>query len=284
MQTAFLLTLALIPGADSYPNSSVIIEADALLKIDAKTTIILDAREKDVYKDGHIPGAIHFASAEWSKAIPGKPEEHAKRLGAMGVRANTPVVIYAGPDVRDSARSWWMLKYAGMENVRLLNGGIAAWESAGGKLEKGIVEPRAVDFGKPAIVTGRLAQKDDVLAMVKGKAQIVDARSTEEFCGETNTAKRNGHIPGAKPLEWTQFVGKDKKFKSVAELKKILHEADIDLDAPTATYCQGGGRAAVVAFGLELMGAKNVRNYYKSWGEWGNLEDVPVEKSSPKKK
>ena len=108
-------------------------------------------------------------------------------------------------------------------------------------------------------------------------AQIIDARSTDEFCGTSSTAKRNGHIPGATALEWTDLLGKDKKFKSPEELQKVFAEKKIDLDRPAVTYCQSGGRAAVVAFGLELMGAKNVRNYYKSWAEWGNAEDTPVE-------
>ena len=64
------------------------------------------------------------------------------------------------------------------------------------------------------------------------------------------------------------------RYRGYAE---FVADRKIDLNQPAVTYCQGGGRAAVLAFGLELMGAKSVKNYYKSWGEWGNATDTPVE-------
>jgi thiosulfate/3-mercaptopyruvate sulfurtransferase len=67
-------------------------------------------------------------------------------------------------------------------------------------------------------------------------------------------------------------------------LKRLFDAAGIAIDRPTATYCQSGGRAAVMAYGLELMGAKDVRNYYRSWSEWGNADDTPVVKPVTKKK
>ena len=81
----------------------------------------------------------------------------------------------------------------------------------------------------------------------------------------------------AKPEVAKQFVILDAR-------ERIKYEgAGINLDQPTATHCQGGGRASVMAFGLELMGAKDVSNYYKSWGEWGNADDTPVVRGKPKK-
>lgn len=275
--TAITLTIA----ADPYPNAKILIEADALvaqLKSDTGKPTILDARDEKLYTAGHIPGAIRLPTAEWGKAVPDTPEAWAKRLAAIGVRAETPVVVYGGADVRDAARAWWLLKYAGADNVRLLNGGYPAWKKVGGGSETKANLARPVELGKPTVKPERLAEKSDVLNLVKDKsAHIIDARSEDEYCGTSNSAKRNGHIPGATPLEWTELLGKDKKFKSAPELQKLLAEKKIDLDKPAVTYCQSGGRAAVVSFGLELMGAKNVRNYYKSWAEWGNAEDTPVE-------
>jgi thiosulfate/3-mercaptopyruvate sulfurtransferase len=111
----------------------------------------------------------------------------------------------------------------------------------------------------------------------------VDARSAEEYCGTADTAKRNGAIPGAVHLEWSDTVDKAGRFKSPEELTKLFREAGIDPSRPSITYCQSGGRAAVMAFALELMGGKDVRNYYRSWSEWGNSEDTPVVKPGPKK-
>jgi thiosulfate/3-mercaptopyruvate sulfurtransferase len=126
----------------------------------------------------------------------------------------------------------------------------------------------------------RLTTKGQLLDSLKsGPPQVVDARSKDEFCGNAATAKRNGAIPGAVNLEWTEVLDpKTKRFKSPAALQALLAERHIDVNKPAVTYCQSGGRAAAVAFALELMGGKQVGNYYKSWAEWGNDPDTPVVK------
>jgi thiosulfate/3-mercaptopyruvate sulfurtransferase len=278
---ATLLTFAaltLSPAAESYPNAKILIEPEALLKLDTKAVVILDARDPKVYATGHIPEAVPLPTADWGKAVPDTPEAWAKRLADLGVRADTPVVVYGGADAREAARAWWLLKYAGAQDVRLLDGGYPAWEKAGGTGETRANAPKPVEVQKPAARPERLAEKKDVLGVLKGRtAQILDARSEDEYCGTSNTAKRNGHIPGATAIEWSDLLTKDKKFKSADELRRLFAERKVDLEKPAITYCQSGGRAAVLAFGLELMGAKDVRNYYRSWAEWGDAEDTPVE-------
>ncbi len=101
---------------------------------------------------------------------------------------------------------------------------------------------------------------------------------TTSFCGiDKEDNKKGGAIPGAKHLEWSDLIDQDtQRFKGADQLRQLFDEAGIDLNRPTASHCNGGGRAAVMAFGLELMGAKEVRNYYRGWGEWGNSDDAPV--------
>src|SRR6202795_1043906 len=97
----------------------------------------------------------------------------------------------------------------------------------------------------------RLATKEQLLrSLGGGKLQIVDARSEKEFRGaEKMTNKRAGAIPGAKQLEWMDLIDKEThRFKAQGELRKLFSESGIDLDRPTATHCQSGGRAAVMAF------------------------------------
>jgi thiosulfate/3-mercaptopyruvate sulfurtransferase len=125
----------------------------------------------------------------------------------------------------------------------------------------------------------RLATKAQLLGSHKSASlQIVDARSLAEFCGiEKQTNKRAGAIPGAKHLEWSSLLDKKtQRFKTAEQLRALFQEAGIALNRPTATHCQSGGRAAVMAFAMELMGAAEVSNYYASWGEWGNADDTPV--------
>ena len=162
--------------------------------------------------------------------------------------------------------------------MRLVNGGYPAWQKAGGKPETRENAAKPIEPGKPAARTDRLAEKKDVLSILKDKStQILDARSEAEFCGTAGKGDRLGHIPGATPIEWSELLTSDGRFKSPEELKKLFVDKKVDLERPAVTYCQSGGRAAVLAFGLELMGAKNVRNYYKSWSEWGGAKETPVE-------
>jgi thiosulfate/3-mercaptopyruvate sulfurtransferase len=95
--------------------------------------------------------------------------------------------------------------------------------------------------------------------------------------------KRPGAIPGAKQLEWVDLIDKKtNRFKTADKLRLLFASARINLDRPTATHCQSGGRASVMAFGLELMGSKDVSNYYPSWAEWSSATDTPVIPGQPK--
>jgi thiosulfate/3-mercaptopyruvate sulfurtransferase len=285
-----LLLIALFVATDPpalYPQPDLLVEA-AVLKSDASRqgVLVLDARPAEKHADGHIPGAVSVSAGQWAKdfGLTPDPAKWQKMLGACGIDLATRVIVYGGDDVRDAARVWWILRYWGVADVRLLNGGWTAWQAAGGAVSKDAshVEPA---LPKLAPKVDRLATKAGVLKALAAvdKPQIVDARSDAEFCGEMQSAKRNGAIPGAVNLEWKDLLDpQTKRFKGPTELAALMKERGIDVNKPAVTYCQSGGRAAVLAFGLELMGGKQVANYYGSWSEWGNADDTPVEK--PKKK
>jgi thiosulfate/3-mercaptopyruvate sulfurtransferase len=276
----------LLPGADvkAYAKPELLIEAAELAK-QSKTFRILDARPRDKYEAGHIPGAVWVDHDAWSKSFDnGKDADGwTKRVGALGIEADGPIVIYDDNLSKDAARIWWILRYWGVRDVRLLNGGWLAWKNGNGEAAKEELKVEAT-FPKLKPQADRLATKDQVLQGVKEKSfQIVDARSQGEFCGDTKTAKNAGAIPEAEQLEWSDLLdAKTQRFKPAGELAKLFEDRGVKLDQPVTTYCQSGGRAAVMAFGLELMGAEKVRNYYKSWAEWGNADDTPILK--PKKK
>jgi thiosulfate/3-mercaptopyruvate sulfurtransferase len=286
---AILAGTALLQAADAYPRPDLLVEPGALAKPEeAKRFVVLDARDRVKYAAGHVPGARWVDHAEWAKAFGDGQDAAAwsRRIGAVGIRADTRVVVYDDNHAKDAARIWWILRYWGVADVRLLNGGWVGWDAGKHPAEKGEAAVTAAEF-KAVAAPDRLATKDDLLkSLTGGKLQIVDARSEGEFCGiDSLKNKRAGAIPGAKQLEWIDLIEKDThRFKSPEVLKKLFDAAGIKLDRPTATHCQSGGRAAVMAYGLELMGAKDVRNYYKSWSEWGNAADTPVEKPEPKKK
>ena len=289
MSPCLLYTALLMfaPAADEkagkYAARGLLIDSPELVRLmSANKVRLLDARPKAKYDAGHIPGAVWVDAAAWTKAFGPAPDkdEWTKRLGALGLEVDSPVVVY-GEDPREPARVWWVLRYWGFKDVRLLDGGWPAWamQNSAASREAPAVKPTEPKLAPRA---DRLATKGQVLDIVKNKdRQIIDARSGKEFCGDDKRAKRGGAIPGAKNLEWSDLLDKDGRFLKADELHKLFKEHDVSLKEPAVTYCQSGGRAAVMAFALELMGARDVRNYYRSWNEWGNDPDTPV--VTPKK-
>jgi len=290
MTSALAIALfAPIAFAAEYPRKDLLVEPAELAKPEvASKFVILDAREKSKYEAGHIPGSVWVDHAAWAKAF-GEgtdPAGWSKRIGELGISSNSHVVVLDDNMGKDAARIWWILRYWGSADVRLLNGGWKGWTAGKYEASKTPTVASGAKFEAVAQVD-RLATKGSLLkALVDDKLQIVDARSEKEFCGTDKlTNKKGGAMPGAKQLEWTDLLEADtQRFKPAGELKKLFADAGIALDKPTATHCQSGGRASVMAFGMELMGAKDVRNYYKSWGEWGNADDTPIVPGKPKGK
>ena len=160
-----------------------------------------------------------------------------------------------------------------------MNGGWTGWKAAKLPTTAEVpAEPKPAEFhAQPR--AKMFATKSQVLELLAAKSsQILDARSTGEFCGESAFGnQRAGAMPGAKHLEWSDLIDKKtQRFKPAEELRRLFADAHIDLNEPTTTHCQSGGRSSVMAFGLELMGAKEVRNYYNGWSEWGNAADTPI--------
>lgn len=283
-----ILATAPIDDANSYARPKLLMEISQLADpATAKRFQILDARAKSKYDQGHIPGAVWVDHEAWNKSFAAKQDakEWAVRIGALGIGDATAVVIYDDSKSKDAARVWWILRYWGVKDARLLNGGWPAWTSAALPISKQAEVVTAASFRVETADAARLATKSTVMELLKDKkTQIIDARSEKEFCGDEKLKnKRGGAIPGAINLEWTDALDSTtQKFKSPAELTKILKDAGIDVTRPTVTHCQSGGRSSVMVFTLELTGAKDVSHYYRGWSEWGNDEATPI--VQPKKK
>jgi thiosulfate/3-mercaptopyruvate sulfurtransferase len=284
MSATLLCTMTIFafgqPAAKTYARPELLIGTAELAKPEiAMKYRILDARSAQEWNKAHIPNSIPVDVAQWSKTFSKDHETKAweKLLGGLALDIDVPVVV-SGEDVKEMARVWWILRYWGVKEVRLLNGGWSAWIAGNHPVDMRPYEKPKPTMPKLVPAEKRLATLEQVKASLKDHAlQLVDARSEGEFCGDTKTAKRSGAIPGALNLEWKQLVdAKTNKFKSAAELEQLFQKAGIDVAKPTATYCQSGGRSSVMAFALDLMGGADVRNYYRSWAEWGNAEDTPV--------
>lgn len=270
-----------------YPRAELLVEASALMRAKPRERVrIVDARTRSQYQAGHVPGAVWVNHGEWSQTF-GRTQEGRtweKHLGDLGINADSRVVVYDGGSLKDAARIWWILRYCGVAHAALLNGGWPAWKEAGGLTSREESHPQAIEARlRPRAET--LATKRWLLEKLpEHQWQIVDARSRGEFCGEEKLARRSGAMPGAIHLEWSDLLDpRTHRFKSADELQRLFREAGIDLKRPAVTHCQSGGRSSLMAFGLELMGVKDVRNYYRSWQEWGNADDTPVVTPQTKK-
>jgi thiosulfate/3-mercaptopyruvate sulfurtransferase len=269
------------PAPASYPRAELLVDPESLLMLPEETSF-LDTRSEGAFRAGHIPGALSVSASAWSRQFQQSldPAIWSDLLGSLGLAPDRTVIVY-GSNWTETARVWWILRYWGFEKARIMNGPYSLWVAAGGKPSTELLKParRSITL-KP---TNRLMVKDEVLECLKNKSvQILDVRSSAEYGGAVGAANKTGCIPGAKNLEWSEFIdSKTQKLKPAKEIQELLRQGAIDTSKPVVTYCQVGARSCVGAFVLEVMGVESVRNYLRGWSEWGNADDTPVAKPHP---
>jgi len=251
------------------------------------------------YEAGHIPGTVagwEFADLQRadSRDIPNKAQIEAM-LSQAGIANNNTVVIYGGLSNLVAAMAFWVLKIYGHADVRLLDGGRQKWLAENRPLtaERPSLKPTHYVAQTPNL---NLRADKDFIAGIIGQADymLVDARPVDMYTGENSAGMaRGGHIPTAvnvpaggimdaegKLLGWqTPTTNSDGTFKSIEELQALFSEKGVTADKNIVTYCVRGGLSTHMWFALtQLLGYPNVREYDRSWTEWGNLADVPIEK------
>lgn len=267
-------------------RDAVIVDAVALNEALAGTDppVLLDVRwalgqtdGHDRYLDGHLPGAV-FVDLETELAAPASPQEGRHPLPDLaafeaaarrwGVTADRPVVAYDAVAGTSAARAWWLLRWAGVRDVRLLDGGLAAWTAAGLPLEAGSVTPEPGDV---VLVPGALPTIDaDQAAAWDGS--LLDARAAERYAGDVEPVDpRAGHIPGALSVPTAGNLGPDGTFLSDAALR----ERFASVEGPVAVYCGSGVTAAHEVAALASIGVEAAL-YPGSWSQWSNDPSRPL--------
>ena len=257
-------------------RDSILIEADELLtKLDHPNIRIYDATilffrnesdptAYDQYLQGHIPGAAFFDHQDFSDASSNYmymilPEtELATQIGNIGIAEDSEIIFYTNEMLPCATRAWWVLRYAGHNNVRILNGGLAAWEKAGGKIEQGARQYEPSKF-ECRLRPNMFASKEDVLAaMEDGGVCTVNTLTHEMY--------EQGHITGSSLLPCTDLMQEMASFlPDDALASRLKEEAQHE---HIITYCGGGIAATVNAIAHLIAGNENVSVYDGSMSEW----------------
>lgn len=282
MRRALLVTWLFLAAPSMAADLPTLISFPQLeLRLGDPSVRLLDCRARADYEKGHRPGAVWVdaKAIEQKAARPGAlhdPDAWRSWIDGLAIGPESVVYVYDANRQLDAARIWFLLRYLGVPRVGLVDGGYPLWEKEGRPVETQSTRlaprPYPIRF-QPRI----LAERSDVLAALKeGSAKVLDARSDEEHSGAAKKSKRAGRIPRACHLEWTNLVDADGRFLSRDDLRAKVEKSGIRPSDEVLTHCQGGGRASVNAFALELLGIR-ARNYYLGWSDWGNADDVPVE-------
>ncbi|GGP40629.1 sulfurtransferase [Saccharothrix coeruleofusca] len=269
-------------------------EALASALAGAEPPVVLDVRwrlggpsARQDYEVAHVPGAVYLDLDQDLADPPGEggrhplpdPERLRRVLRAAGVRRGGPVVAYDSGDGSVAARVWWLLRWAGHEEVAVLDGGFAAWTAEGRPVTA--EPPRPVE-GDVEVRPGGMPVLDaEGAAELARTGVLLDARAAQRYRGETEPVDpRAGHIPGAVNAPSAEHVGADGRWLGAEGLAARFAGLGVRPDRPVGAYCGSGVTASSVVLALEVAGVtapeRPAALYAGSWSHWCVDPDRPV--------
>lgn len=279
-------------------NPLISVEDLAAALASANPPLVFDVRfppasaGRAAYQDEHIPGAVFLDRDEVLAGPPATtpgptggrhplpdPTALESALQRLGVDADHPVVVYdegTVPPGGSVARAWWILRWAGHPDVRVLDGGFAAWKREGRPTSNEAVEKKRGSF---RVRPGALPLLDAAgAAETAATGALIDARAAVRFRGEQEPLDPvAGHIPGARNLLFADLVGDDGRFLRAAEIRAKVAEVVGDADR-VGTYCGSGITAAHLALAMTHAGYETPALYVGSWSEWITDPGRPIAK------
>jgi thiosulfate/3-mercaptopyruvate sulfurtransferase len=279
-------------AGSGYAHPEVLVSTDWVAEHldDPNVRIVESDEDVLLYDMGHIPGAINL---DWHTDL----QDQVKRdfldragfeelMRKNGIGNDTTVVFYGDRNNWYATYTYWLFKYFGHKDARVMNGGRAKWEAEGRPMSRDVPSYPKTTYTAQEPDERIRAYRDDVLKQVEsGAPALVDVRSVPEYTGEVlhmagyaqEGAQRGGHVLGAKSIPWATAANEDGTFKSPDQLREIYGGKGITPDRNVIAYCRIGERSSHTWFVLrELLGYPDVRNYDGSWTEWGSMVGVPI--------
>ncbi|MFJ7590462.1 sulfurtransferase [Streptomyces sp. NPDC097617] len=255
----------------------------------SRPPVLLDVRwqlggpdQRPAYEAGHLPGAVYVDLDHELAGPPGSggrhplpdPEAFGEAMRRAGVPAEGPVVVYDGGLGWAAARAWWLLRWTGHPNVRVLDGGLAAWTAAGGAVTADRVTVAEGDFKPTPEAVGLLDA--DAAALRAREGVLLDARAGERYRGEVEPIDPvGGHIPGALSAPTTENVGPDGRFLPADALRARFEELGASEGTAVGVYCGSGVSGAHEVLALNVAGIESDL-YAGSWSHWSADPARPV--------
>lgn len=266
-----ILTICLFLVANLTTQAADLISvAEAAKVMRQKTVVIVSAQKTVDYKKTHIMNSYHvdlnlLYNNEPVKSMLKPTADIVKVLGKQGISEAKTIIIYDNGSGKYAGRLYWILKYLGAPNVKILDGQINAWKAARKPITKNPTMTKAVTFtpneNKAIYAT---------MAQVKAtKGILLDVRDASEYGGTDETTLRKGHIPGAVNIEFKQVLNDKSMMKSADDLTKLFNSKGITKDKEVILYCTSSVRAGIVFNALtSVLGYTNVKVYEGAFYEW----------------
>lgn len=268
---AVLSFMLLIPTAKA--QLDFISPADFMKVVKDKNLVMVCVDKEKNYSVSHITGSIHLDKNDLVKAgepegILKSPAEIAKILGGKGISEKNMIVLYDDGKNKYAGRVYWILKYMGATNVKILTKDMLQWRKVRIPITKAPAKRKAVTF-TAKVDNSIFADYNYVKSNLDaGNVVLLDVRAPSEFNGTSTDPVSKGHIKGAKNIEWNEVTMDNGDLKSNEELKNLFESKGITKDKTVVLYCGTSVRAGIVFLALKNLGYQNVKVYDGAYNEW----------------
>ena len=278
-------TLVLILGLifTNITLASDFISAKEVAKImNDDNVVLISAQKASSYNDFHITGSISLppdilVDNEPIAYILKDVAEMEQIIGSKGVSNTNMIIIYDEGSFKYSGRLYWVFKYLGAENVKILNGGLEAWKAIRKPITSSPSKRKETTFTANVQPQYLASLKEVKIATSDPNYVIIDARTDAEYNGTDETTLRPGHIPNAVHINYVDLIASTGELKSAEQLTALYTSKGVTPDKTVIIYCKTSVRAAIEFAALNsILGYQNVKVYDGAYTEWSSDANTEV--------